>query len=269
MYTRLEEIFEELGLILENIRKTTNRPYKEKTVKDKLLVIENLFKQYIVEHTQLGKNSKTDLSILTEHKFKTRQTYELAKKKLSAMTDTFDIRTATSLIPVYDGKNEQLDSFTDSVLLMKELTAETHQEILLKFIKTRLIGKAREIVSSGITTTDELLSKLRIKCASKLSSESVLAQLKRAKQGSSSISDFADEIDSLASRLAKTYVSEELATSEAASKLAEKFALEALTNGVRNPETSLILKAGNFTNLSDAISKAITVSMPTSWQELW
>lgn len=68
-----------------------------------------------------------------------------------------DLKLGTSLVTVYDGKPEGLNSFLDSVALLKEhVTGEnasaptdikTAAEVkLAKFIKTRLTGIARQVI---------------------------------------------------------------------------------------------------------------------------
>ncbi|XP_058456724.1 TBC1 domain family member 31 [Malaya genurostris] len=60
------------------------------------------------------------------------------------MTDAiFDVKQATAIVPMYDGSADSLSSFTDAVSLLAELTPANQLATALKFVKTRLTGKAR------------------------------------------------------------------------------------------------------------------------------
>lgn len=94
---------------------------------------------------------------------------------------------------------------------------------MLKFIRTRLQGKAREVFVED-AALNQLITILRQKCCSKVNSDSLLAQIRATRQNGKPISNY---MDTLCSKLAAAYVSEGLAnTSETASKLAEKFTSE-------------------------------------------
>lgn len=62
-------------------------------------------------------------------------------------------------------------------------------------------------------------------------------------------------IEKLTLELEKCYISENIPT-QTATRLATKAGIKALANGVKNPETKMLLKAGNFDTLTSAIGKA-------------
>lgn len=55
----------------------------------------------------------------------------------------FDVRQACLLIQPYNGDSGGLNAFVDSVELLKELTSDNQKLTAIKFIKSRLSGKAR------------------------------------------------------------------------------------------------------------------------------
>lgn len=57
-------------------------------------------------------------------------------------TMPFDIKTATSIVQVYDGKPEDLDASVDSANLLKDYVQADDVATAVKFLKARLTGKA-------------------------------------------------------------------------------------------------------------------------------
>lgn len=63
----------------------------------------------------------------------------------------FDIKAATALVKYVDGNPEEIESFIDSVSLLNELPPIEHKDVLLKFVKTQITGKAKFAVSEDFT----------------------------------------------------------------------------------------------------------------------
>lgn len=166
----------------------------------------------------------------------------------------FDLKSASSLVEVYDGSPEKLDPFVDAATLLIELTPANNNATLFKFLKTRLVGKARQALNN---VPDEnpttLVLKVQECCVSNITPESILAKLKASKQ-SGTTEAFCNEVDKLTNQLINVYVSDKV-PGQTANKLACKAGIDALINGVNNPETKLILKAGNFKNINEAFQK--------------
>lgn len=182
---------------------------------------------------------------------------------------TFDIKMATALLPKYDGKEDDTESFLDAVDLLDDLTDAADKPVMIRFIKTRITGRAKLAINDEIRTVQGLKEKLRQKFSIKLSSDAVLAQLKATHQGSKKLTEYISQIENLASQLTKAFISENVASGETAENLAEKFAKQALVDNVTDPETSIILKATNYTKLSDLATKAISIDKPVIANELY
>ena len=60
------------------------------------------------------------------------------------------IKLATSLIPEFDGRQENLQSFLDSLNLLDTLKG-THEQTAISLIKTKLKGNARNFISNEQT----------------------------------------------------------------------------------------------------------------------
>lgn len=166
----------------------------------------------------------------------------------------FDIKTATALVPTCDGAPDKVEQFIDAAKLMVTLTPDDQQGVLLSFVKTRLTGKARSVAHAE-TTLSALLQKLSTHCKPVQNSESLRAKLSATRQKMDTVT-FTTQVCELAEKLEAQYIAEGI-TPEAATALTKGFAVEALQKGAKNPQTRLLMKAGNFTSVSEAVTKLL------------
>lgn len=171
-----------------------------------------------------------------------------------ANENAFDLRQATSLMQPYDGAAAGLDAFIDSAKLLGELIQPTHMAMAVKFIKTRLSGKARSGLPDTIVTIDALVDHVRTRCQDTATPDSIVAQLNTLRQRGP-ITSFCEEIENLCSKLEKVYVSQKV-PEEVAKTMTTRAGVNALIKGVTASETKLILKAGNYSSIKDALKKA-------------
>ncbi|XP_043659797.1 GATOR complex protein WDR24-like [Drosophila teissieri] len=75
-----------------------------------------------------------------------------------AQTVTEFIRLATSLIPEFDGRHENLQSFLDALGLLDSLKG-AHETTAVSLIKTKLKGHARNLISNE-QTINEIIAQL-------------------------------------------------------------------------------------------------------------
>ena len=71
----------------------------------------------------------------------------IEENKIMAQTVVEFIKLATSLIPEFDGRQENLQSFLDSLNLLDTLKG-THEQTAISLIKTKLKGNARNFISN-------------------------------------------------------------------------------------------------------------------------
>lgn len=259
---KLEIIKKELIRLQSNQKKSSNRQYTEKTKQEKLNTIEKLLeeaKDVINPVTTV----EAALDLRVEYSIISSIAAEL-KKSLQSTKMVFDIRTATSLVQHYNGNHDDTEVFLESIDLLDELTPEDQKTTMVKFIKTRITGKAKYAITEDITTIALIKEKIKSKFSTRLSTDALLAQLRSCRQGGKKITDFANQIEDLSRQLTRALISEGVASGESAEKLAEKFSIQAFTENLANPETSLILKASNLSTISQTAAKAITVDKPQS-----
>lgn len=179
----------------------------------------------------------------------------LKNSPVKPVTMPFEIKEATALVQTYDGSADGLGAFVDSVNLLAELTPDDQVPTAIKFLKTRLTGKARLGLPEAIKTIDALAQDVKRRCASKITPENITAKLKAVRQKGSA-ETFCDEVESLTTKLKAVYIQSNI-PEPVANNMATKAGVETLVNGTNSQETKIILKAGTFTDIKDAIQKVL------------
>lgn len=176
-----------------------------------------------------------------------------------------DIKLGTTLVQMYDGAPGNLEAFIDAVTLFNDTvenefngaTADQKQAAqvtVFRFVKSRLSGIARQVVT-GSNDLQAIMDALQQHCESKVTSDGLVAKLRALKQ-KDSIETFCNEIENLTSRLKSCYVKEQIPV-DRANIMATKKGVESLISGIKNTDTKLILKAGSFIKINDAIQKVM------------
>lgn len=185
------------------------------------------------------------------------------KAKLVPKMANVDIKLGTSLIDKYAGEPEKLDAFIDSVELFNDIVTNANngaapaimqavQNQVLRFVKTRLIDAARNSITEN-QSLQQLLDAVKTNCASKLTANNILAKLKSTQQKESS-ELFCNNIEKLTQQLKKVYLNERI-PADVADKMSTKNGVDALIAGASNKETKILLKAGTFSTIHEAIQK--------------
>lgn len=188
----------------------------------------------------------------------------LLKKCIARNVTTmpFDIKTATSIVQVYDGTSENLDAYVDSANLLKDYVAADQVATAVRFLKTRLTGKARLGLAENLNTIDALIDDVKQRCAEQITPANIIAKLKTTKQKGDT-NNFCDEIDKLTNKLKSIYVGQGIPDG-VAKTMATKAGVDALINGTTSYETKIILKAGTFSNINEAVQKVQENATPTA-----
>ena len=167
----------------------------------------------------------------------------------------FDIKLANALVHPYDGSAENLEFFLDTASLLKDYVEPTQVASAIKFLKTRLTGKARVGLRNDYATIDEILSDIRLKCTDTTSPESIIAQMKTLRmKPNQDAKEYCDSVEKCCTKLKSIYINQQIPT-EVAEAMSRKAGIDALITGISNTDIKLILKAGTFTSLAQAITK--------------
>lgn len=164
------------------------------------------------------------------------------------------LNTASKLLPDFDGKPENLQSFIDALTLVESIK-DTHESLAINLVKTKLKGTSRNLITTE-TTLSEIISKLR----STVKGESVdviTAKLMNIRQSGKNANSYVNEVDDLAKKLETAYISDGL-PNETASKYATRSAVTAIIKNASNERVKLIMESGTFSSMNDVKTKFIS-----------
>lgn len=163
------------------------------------------------------------------------------------------LNTASKLIPDFDGKTENLQSFLDSLNLVDSIQ-ETHEQVAVELVKTKLKGTARNLISNE-SSLQQIIAKLKTSVKGE-SVEVLAAKLMNVKQNNKSANIYAKEIEDLAKSLTNAYISDGL-TIELAEKYSTQTAVRAITKNATNEKVKIVMESGQFTNMNEAVAKFV------------
>ena len=187
MLERLEEDVSQLVRLSKNLKISVNTLYKKETLEIKLRYAEDLFSDIEIVLTKYeAEITPSTLKFLRKASqeailsIKDIISIKLKSARIMAVVNPtpFDLKTATALIQTYDGASAGLEAFVDSANLLAELTPQAHIATAIKFIKTRLTGKARLALPAEPQTIGEVIDTVSRICRSGETPEMVLAKLK-------------------------------------------------------------------------------------------
>lgn len=163
------------------------------------------------------------------------------------------LKTAASLIPDFDGKVENLTSFIDALELVNSIK-ESHEAIAVSLVKTKLKGSARNLISNEDSLT-RIIDTLKNSVKGE-SVEVITAKLLNLKQKNKTANQYTKEVDELTKALEGAYISDGL-TNNLASRYSTQQAVRAMSRNCSIEKVKLIMEAGNFATMNEAISKFI------------
>lgn len=164
------------------------------------------------------------------------------------------LNTASKIIPDFDGAADNVRGFIDALELVGTIKGE-HEQTAVSLVKTKLKGAARNLITDEAT-----LAAIITKIKGSIKGESVqvlVAKLMNIQQRNKTANQYTKEIEELTKSLQSAYISDGL-TSAQADKYSTEQAVNAMTKNCSIEKVRLIMEAGQFTNMNDAVSKFIT-----------
>ena len=271
--------------LLSNLKKNPNHRYLKITLEKKLVSLKTTYTDIIHKLSLIEENiSETQLKFFTNlTRSLYNETYELINQKLvyyihypnrlrvisyaiifcaklskihkGKMASVIEIiKVISSLVPTYDGKPDKISNVISSLNACKALVTDENKSVAIQTILSRLEGKARAAVPENPASVDEIIIKLKEKCLSTISPTTLIAKLNATVQTDSFLK-FTENIEKLTLDLERAYISENVPL-DTATKLASSAGIKALQTGIKDNDTKLLLKVGQFDSLTKAIEKA-------------
>lgn len=242
----------------EDITTSVEKIEDERLQKSVLLKVRQVYAEakYLLE-TKLKQSKESSnfipavLVVIATNRFK----HKIEEKKLKKMEEI--IKLSSTLVPEYDGQSEKLRNITSALEALKLVTNAQTEPVAIQVVLSKLTKRASSAVGANPASLDVIIANLKEKCAPTLTSDSLFSKLKAIKQ-TGSLQKFTEEIEAITDKLEAALLQEDYSL-ENAVKVATKAGINALVSGVKKERTQIVLEAGNYLKLSDAISKAIEV----------
>lgn len=173
------------------------------------------------------------------------------------MANRLDLGLAIKMVDKFSGAVETLESWISDVMVLRDHENEVPEADFLRFMRSRLIGAAGGSIERE-NRIEEAYTALRRKFAIRLTPIAVEAELRQVKQKNKSITDFGQEVEKLAAKLAAAHVSKGTFPTEAASyPIVQPIAVSTFINGLKDHNTAFLTLSRNPETLPSAISHAL------------
>lgn len=156
----------------------------------------------------------------------------------------------------YDGEPMGLQAFISNVEIVRDFaTTNELREKLLIYVKGRLEGRAREIVTDDVETIEELMSKLRKEIVPEASAV-VLSRIASLRYSRGNQEEFAGRAEELADALRRTLVMEGMTPDKANEVTIDKIIQLCCGNAGSNV-VKAVLRASKFETAKEVVSTLI------------
>lgn len=155
----------------------------------------------------------------------------------------------------FDGSPSRLAAFLDAAQLV-QANAQGNEENASAIVRTKLVGKARDLISEG-DSLQEILRKIKNGIKGE-TSQSVTNKLLGLRQANKEKTQYADEIGKLAAGLKRAYISEGVPAAVAESYAANA-TVTALKRNAASDKDRIIMEAGNFKTQQEALDKFLSI----------
>lgn len=278
---KMEPLLSSIETLIENAKKSLNKPYKLSTITTKLEELQKLQLQaekllcsdeYSKEERsiKLGifiqlKNKYTDVleqhkrqGLYTEDEGEEQTTYQnTTHTQQTTNMDTKELLEYMKIIPVFTGDRRNLESFVTTIEIIDETLIDTKRQSFFNFIyKTRIDKRIQQRIQQlgNPKNLKETIAYLNTICKPKRTVNTILNQLSGLTQGEHSITKFGEYIENLTTELTdiQTLNSEPQYRAHTAS-LNYTIALNTFTNGLSDRNIRQTLDARGVKTFQEAV----------------
>ncbi|KAK9877278.1 hypothetical protein WA026_017670 [Henosepilachna vigintioctopunctata] len=263
----LREIYQKLNNDLrtfrDNLRKDNtarrtdeeviNRKFKDlDKFKDYLAQVDKKFDQKVIDKEindssieqileikdQINDKINNSLKILSTRRQETQATDH------KIMTEQFNFRTASSLLPKLDGKIETIHHLIEGIELYESALDQINKPLLVNYVLKACIGHVEKIrLKQSYNSVDELIADIKTHFLPKQSASALAARLQACQQGSTDIEEYGRSIEILMSELTIAQAGNDARALEIFKGANEKIAVDVFARGIKNFKTRTIIKS--------------------------
>lgn len=158
----------------------------------------------------------------------------------------------------YDGDPLGLAAFINSVGLLKEFTDANLNNIFLRFVKSKLVGKALESIPANPASVDEIIRALEEQIRPD-NSKVVAGRLLALRPDKTKMVEFSDQAEKLAEALQRSLIIEGISQTKAREMSIEK-TVEVCRGAARSDLVKSILASTKFESPKEVIAKYVVES---------
>lgn len=199
-----------------------------------------------------SENSSTDVQETEDTKI---------KLDIMAMSKMDFFNFVSRVLPnEFDGSSDKLQPMLDALNLI-QANIDNHENDAVAYIKTRLTGRARDLISETDTLAN-IIHKLKTEIKTE-DSQTVMTKLLSHKQLNKDANKYATEIEELANRLRRAYIKEGVPVPLAETYTANS-TVRSLKTNTNSEKIKLVMEAGTFKSSQEAVTKFVSISADDS-----
>ena len=163
------------------------------------------------------------------------------------------IKLASSIVSHFNGENDKLQTFINSVELLQKIVTGIDTNIIIQFIKTRLGDSALVNLPSNITSVDQILNSL--KSTYKFEHSTIIeGKLCAIKVNYDKLSNFTDEIDRVGQLLLRSLTWEGCSKTKS-EEIVKNKVVEICRAAARNEFIRTVIASSSFETYRDVLAK--------------
>lgn len=285
--TEFKTYLEQITKLQEDIRKLGPKRRKETLGLKKLAEVETLYEEiekYVSQYS--GRIEKSEVSVedskviqtfyikITDTYNKILSYYKEENEETMASKDSFDLKTAVSLLPAMNGSEAVTNQLIDGVELYSTMIKDTDAQLLINFVlKTRLSQSAKLRLSGTYDNVKQMVDDMKMHLLTKKSATALQKQIMTITQGHKTIEQFGQEIEGLFVNLTISQANGNTEAYSVLKPLNEKTAINRFAQGLRNDRLNTIISARGYSSLKDAIQGAkdeeVSVTPSTNAEQIF
>lgn len=155
----------------------------------------------------------------------------------------------------YDGDPLALDSFIDAIELLQTLCKQQNEPIMLKYIMTKLEGKAREAISATPESTEDIINDLKANIKTE-SSKVIEGRMLALRADKMNLTKFSERAEELAEQFRRSLCVEGFSKPKAKELSIEK-TVELCRKNTKSDTVTAILASTKFSEPKEVIAKMV------------
>lgn len=162
---------------------------------------------------------------------------------------------ASRAIKAYAGEPLKRTAFINSLKLMSKMAGDTHKDLLVSIVLTKLEGNAEDAVSPDVKSVEEVIAALQQNIKAE-SSKVLTSRLQALRFDRTKVQDFAKDADELAENLKRSLVVEGM-TAEKANSMTIDETVKMCRSCTKSDLVKAVLSATHYDDHREVVAKLI------------